>query len=162
MSPLSNNRIPLYLNIFADRGVYFYICTMSGPSDVKQHRMSANWSSAPLQPLRVSRTSTLLAEYQPCVRNVDSQNRMLKDYALRPQLQFQIYSLVQCADQKAMKQGNMRNLLPCRHGTRRLHSPPSFSHRCRIHTSCRLVSNTEEVIKYVVKWCCWTTSTFNQ
>jgi len=28
--------------------------------------MSANWSSAPLQPLRVSRTSTLLAEYQPC------------------------------------------------------------------------------------------------
>jgi len=83
MSPLSNNRIPLYLNIFADRGVYFYICTMSGPSDVKQHRMSANWSSAPLQPLRVSRTSTLLAEYQPCVRNVESQNRCWKTFQKR-------------------------------------------------------------------------------
>jgi len=130
MSPLSNNRIPLYLNIFADRGVYFYICTMSGPSDVKQHRMSANWSSAPLQPLRVSRTSTLLAEYQPC----SSADTALGDPILH------------------------------------LHFSIVAEHTLR----APLVSNTEEVIKYVIhtcakdykhvtiKCCCWTTSTFNQ
>ena len=68
---------------FWQTGVYLYICTKSSFLDVKLHRMSANWSSAPLQPLRVSRTSTLLAEYQPCVRNVESQNRCWKTFQKR-------------------------------------------------------------------------------
>jgi len=184
MSPLSNNRIPLYLNIFADRGVYFYICTMSGPSDVKQHRMSANWSSAPLQPLRVSRTSTLLAEYQPCVRNVESQNRCWKTFQKRidaericaatPTSVSDLFPLCCVLIKRLWNKGTWET---CSSADTALGDPILHLHFSIVaeHTlRAPSVSNTEEVIKYVIhtcakdykhvtiKCCCWTTSTFNQ